>query len=453
MTLDPRGGLAGRIVQLAAPPPPAQEAAAPSGQAVKAAAAAIQDARVDWSKSSRAIGRIARDRKLGSRHRRAAVDLAWHVVRGRRLLDVLVGAPDGDAPARRLVEAAAVLFGGAPADIVGDPAARDGVLDPRHALLGWALGTAPTPAAALGAATSLPDWFAEQLLVDHAPEDAAAIARSLLGRAPLTLRVLRHRATREEVLADLAAAGVPASPSPLSPDAVVLHAAVNVPSLDVHKRGLVAVQDAGSQLLASLASGRRIVDACAGAGGKALAIAAALPGARVLACDVRRDALGEAGKRARRDGVSDRLRLVPVPKSGPLPDLVKRAYPADTVLIDAPCTGSGSLRREPAMRWARSPLEIQSLPRTQGAILDRFAPLVGPGGRLVYATCSLFAAENAEVVAAFVQRNPEFGLTPVHPLLPAEAQEALPPSPDGFLHLRPDRDSCDGFFAAVLLRR
>ena len=451
MILDPRGGEAGLLAQIAAPAAPAGDGPEPSAAALKAAAAAIQQARTDWSRSARAIGRIARDRSLGSRHRRAAVDLAWHVVRGRRLLDVLVGAPDGDAPARRLAEAAAVLFAGAPGETIRDSGARDGVLDPRHALLGHVLATGIAPETALGVAASLPDWFAAELLRDREPEDAASLARALLDRAPLTLRALRHRADRDAVTAALAADGIEAASSPLAPDALVLGRHANVQSLQAHKDGLIAVQDAGSQVLAGLAVGPKILDACAGAGGKALAIAST-GDVRVLACDVRRDALQEAGKRARFEGVERRVRTQVLPKDG-LPASIRAFGPVDTVLIDAPCTGSGSLRREPAMRWARSPLDVTRLPTLQGRLLDRFAPLVAPGARLVYATCSLFGVENDAVVRAFLDRSPGFDVVPVHDLLPASAQEVVAPAPDGFLRLRPDRHGCDGFFAAVLLRR
>ena len=366
---------------------------------------------------------------------------------------MLVGTPDGGASSRTLVEAAAVLWEAAPPRAIQDPDARAGVSDPGHTLLGWVFGTEPAPDRALGVAASLPDWFAREILRDRGVEDAAALARSLLGRAPLSLRVVPHRATREEVIAALAAQGSDASPSPLSPWAVLLDGHANAQSLDVWKRDLVDVQDAGSQLVARLAVGQSIIDACAGAGGKSLAIAGALPGARMLACDTRRSALDEGARRARREDAHERIRFLTITEDGRLPKAVRKFGPADTVLVDAPCTGSGSLRREPAMRWARSPLEVSRLPKVQGAILDRFAPHVAPGGRLVYATCSLFGVENEAVVRAFLTRQPEFALVPIDGLLPPDTLAAVGPSPDGLLRLRPDRHGCDGFFAAVLLRR
>ena len=178
--------------------------------------------------------------------------------------------------------------------------------------------------------------------------------------------------------------------------------------------------------------GDRVADFCAGAGGKTLALASLAPGARIVGCDVRAPALDQARKRARHAGVSDRIRFVPIPASGSLPDAIS---PSDAVLVDAPCTGSGALRREPHARWSRSPLAMHKFPGLQGRILDRFAPFVKPGGRMVYATCSLFDAENMQVVTEFLGRNRSFSLSDREPL-----------------HLRPDRDGCDGFFAAVLLR-
>ncbi len=451
--IDPRGGDAGLLVQLAAPATPQGEGLPPSETALVAASSAIDRARADWSRSARAMSAVARARRLGSRHRRQATNLAWNVVRGRRLLEVLVGAPDGGAPSRRLVEAAAVLWGRAPLEVIGDGSARDGVADPRHALLSWVFQSTPSPARALGVAASLPDWFATELLRDREPEDAASLAVSLLERAPLTLRVVAGRADRDDVVAALAAEGVIAEPSPLSPHALVVQGYTNVPGLDAYKRGLIDVQDAGSQILAGLVRGERIIDVCAGAGGKTLAIAGALPAARLLACDVRRPALDEGLRRAKREDVHERIRFLTIQPEGRLPKAVRKFGLADTVLVDAPCTGSGSLRREPAMRWARSPLDVARLPKTQVAIIDRFAHTVAPGGRLIYATCSLFGVENEAVVRAFLKGRTDFELVPVGEVLSAEVLTAVGPSPDGMLRLRPDRHGCDGFFGAVLLRR
>jgi 16S rRNA (cytosine967-C5)-methyltransferase len=436
--LDTRFGLAGELVQKAAPPPGSGQGRAPSRAALAAAAAAVDKARRDWSRSVQAVGGVARgERSLSSRDRRAASDLAWHVVRGRRLLGALLGEPDGDASSLDLVRAAAVLWDDAPRELVA-PSLRDGLDDPRHALLSWVRRAAPSPAAALGCATSLPDWFADELLADHPPDEAIGIAASLLGRAPLTLRVHRDRTSREAALAELAGAGIEATPSPLSPDGIDLGGRVNVRSLGPVQRGEASVQDAGSQRIAAMvepAAGERILDACAGAGGKTLAMASLAPGARILGTDVRRAALDQAASRAREAGLSDRLRFLTIPPSGPLPEVVSAFAPVDAVLIDAPCTGSGSLRREPHARWSRSPLEVQRLPALQGALLDRFAPLVKPGGRLLYATCSLFRRENESVVRDFLGRNSAFAR-----------------SENDTLALRPDLHGCDGFFAALLLR-
>jgi len=430
--LDPRGGLAGELVQRAAPAPGTGAGKRPPKPVLDAATQAIDRARTDWSKAPKAMMALSRDRSLGARKRRMASDLAWHVVRARRLLDVLVGGDDG-ASSADLVRAAAILFEGAPFELAS--AGRDGLEDPRHALLAYVLTTSPDPATALGVATSLPDWFAAELLADHEPEVAVAIARSLLGRAPLALRVHRDRLSRDAALAELGTAGIEATPSPDAPDAVLLAGRPNVHGLSLVQRGDASVQDVGSQRLAARLApqpGERVLDACAGAGGKTLALASLAPDARILACDVRKDALGRAMQRARAAGTSDRLRFVPIAPQGGLPDAV--TGPWDAVLVDAPCTGSGSLRREPHARWSRPPTAVDRMPALQGRILDRFAPLVRPGGRLLYGTCSLFRRENEDVVAAFLERHPDF---------------APDPAP---LRTRPDVDGCDGFFGALLLR-
>ncbi len=438
MIIDARGGVAGEIAQRAAPSPGTGEGRAPSKASIAAAAAAIDRARKDWSRSVRAISSISRgERSLGSRDRRAANDLAWDVVRGRRLLLALLGSEDGTASSSDLVRAAAVLFADAPA-ASAPRHGRDGLEDPKHALLSRVLQRGASPQAALGMATSLPDWFAAELLGQHDAAEACVIARGLLGRAPLTLRVHHDRTDRKTILAELAEAGVDASASPLAPFAIDLSGRVNVNALAVVQRGEASVQDAGSQRIAGLLApqlGEKILDACAGAGGKTLAMASLAPRARIIGCDVRPPALARAAKRARLAQLSDRLRFLAIPSSGQLPPALGVFAPVDAVLVDAPCTGSGSLRREPHARWSRPPTEIDRLPAVQASILDRFAPLVRPGGRLVYATCSLFVRENQDVVRDFLGRNQGFTLSEEEPL-----------------QSRPDRDGCDGFFAAVLLR-
>jgi 16S rRNA (cytosine967-C5)-methyltransferase len=212
------------------------------------------------------------------------------------------------------------------------------------------------------------------------------------------------------------------------------------------------VQDEGSQLVAECvdaAPGMLVVDACAGAGGKSLALASAMEGrGRIVACDVRQRVLDRGLGRSSRARYSC-VETVSLPDEGPLPErLLALRGKADRVLVDAPCSGSGSIRRTPHGRWRATERELAELPPRQLAILARTAPLVAPGGRLVYATCSLFRAENEDVVARFLSSEPSFSLLPLDAVLGAPRAASFG---DGkFLKLFPHIHDTDGFFAAVL---
>jgi 16S rRNA (cytosine967-C5)-methyltransferase len=440
--LIPRGGLDPEI---------ARRAARPGGlrDALVAGYGAI---RMDWRGARAAHGRVQRKaRSLNSADRRFMTDALALLVRHDRTIALLCDrAGLGDASRRDRVELARVLAAlTLGADLGADDVAetwldREAIADPVHTLTGWLLETRPTDSQAYGVAASLPDHFARRLLsLDDPIELAAALNR----RGPLCLRVNRPRATREEGLRLLAELGVEARPGELSADALLLERNIDVSGLAPVRDGLLEVQDEGSQLVAEVCAaqpGWRVVDACAGALGKSLALASAMQGkGSILAVDTRKQVLERGARRARRCGYTS-IRPLPLERLG-RPD-----GKADLVLVDAPCSGSGALRRRPWSRWAMPPQELAGLPAVQLSLLDRFAGFVRPGGRLVYATCSLFEEENEAVVDRFLTGRSGWRLAPLAAELPAARAERIG---DGrVLKLYPHRHGTDGFFAAVLLR-
>ncbi len=303
----------------------------------------------------------------------------------------------------------------------------------------------------LGERCDLPDWLVERLLPDLGEDALLALSRSLNQAAPLDLRVNTLKADRDAVLEALAADGLAAQPGPWSPVAVRL---ADKPSLARHPLfvdGKIEVQDEGSQLLGALLAPKRgemVVDFCAGAGGKTLQLGAMMKNTgRLYAFDVSDKRLSRLKPRAARAGLSN---VHPVVISGENDTRVKRlAGKADRVLVDAPCSGLGTLRRNPDLKWRQSPESVAELCDKQAAILAAAARLVKPGGRLVYATCSLLTEENDAVVDAFLAGHPDF-----QPLNAAEilAGQNIALDSGERLSLRPDRHDCDGFFAAVMQR-
>lgn len=445
---------AARIARQAAPRARSVEGieAFAQGPLLEGLARTMTEARTDWSGCRSVLARAGRSaRGLGSRRRRLHGDVLHALVRHDRTLDLLIDRAGLPSSASRSTRSRArtqagliVLFGLSPSSVEA-PFDAEELTDPGHLLTGWVLETDPSDADALGAAASLPTWIARELL--RALGDAAPdLAASLNARAPLAVRVLRGDV-------DATAAELDADPTPLSPQALVLRGRADLRGTSAFVEGRVVAQDVGSQLVAELVAaqpGEVVVDACAGAGGKTLALAAALEGrGRLLPCDVRPEALEEAGARLRRSGLSDLTEPVLLPGEGRLPRRLRRLEGAvDAVLVDAPCTGSGALRRRPQARWIARAADLVELPRTQRAILDRFAPLVKPGGRLVYATCSLFGPENDAVVDAFLAAHPDFSLG--SPAFDPPRDETLVDR--GCLRARPDLHGTDGFFAAVLRR-
>ncbi len=297
-----------------------------------------------------------------------------------------------------------------------------------------------------------PEWLEPKLVAAFGarlePEMAA-----LMAEAPLDLRVNLLKATREEALAALANAGLAAVETPLSPWGLRLPARVALGQIEVFRAGLIEVQDEGSQLIALLTDARpgmRVCDFCAGAGGKTLALAAAMGNTgHIVACDVLPGRLDRSAVRLRRAGVHT-VERVPLETERD-PWIRKHKSRFDRVLVDAPCTGIGTWRRNPDAKWRLKSERLSELVALQTRILASAARLVKPGGRLVYATCSLLPEENEGEVRAFLDSHADFAEVPV-----AEVWSALLPIPvptsDPTLTLTPASHGTDGFFLAVLER-
>jgi 16S rRNA (cytosine967-C5)-methyltransferase len=363
------------------------------------------------------------NRYAGSGDRRAIADLVYDALRRLRSAAWVAGA--GDNPTGRDLilgsltldgldpQAVSRLFTGAqyaPAMLTKTEAAR----------LGQPLDAAPRPVR-----LDFPDWLSPGLA--HIPDSALELTRH---RAPLYLRVNLLRGDREAAIAALAAERITAEPGPLSPTCLVVQSGAHtVTRSAAYHDGLVEVQDAASQAVSDYAQampGDTVLDFCAGAGGKTLAMAAAMvEQGKIHAHDIAPQRLAQLGERARRAGVSVNLLEL-----GQTDALTTRC---DLVFVDAPCSGSGAWRRNPDAKWRLTRDQLGAYTQTQDAILSQAAAAVRPGGRLIYATCSMLRAENEDRVAGFLATHADFH--------PGRAPLVLTPLDGG-----------DGFFASEILR-
>jgi len=391
-------------------------------------------------------------RYIGSGDRRAVSDRVWTVLRGRRR----IGWWLGDAPqsARLLVAASLLLEGWS----------KSGV---QQAFSGGQFAAAPLDRTEAAAVTKIeghtldhpampdavrleiPDWLLPHLVARFGtslPAEMAALALP----APLDLRVNLLKTDRDAAKAALAAEGWEAEPTKLSPWGLRIEGRRPVTSGPAFQSGLVEIQDEGSQLVAALVGaepGMRVVDWCAGAGGKTLALAGAMANkGQIVACDVSAPRLDGAVRRLRRAGVHNVERHLVEPGDK---WLKRRAGTFDRVLVDAPCTGTGTWRRNPDARLRLKPTDLAELLPKQASILDTAQTLVRKGGRLVYATCSLLEEENEAQVTSFLLRHAEFAVVP---LVRAWPLDQPPPNSGDFLSLTPARHGTDGFFTAMLER-
>lgn len=319
--------------------------------------------------------------------------------------------------------------------------------------LAMSLDTAPGAVRA-----ELPLWLFSRLTAQY--HDADQLTAALAEAAPLDLRVNTLKTDRDAVLRELNSATrihapLAAQPTPYSPDGVRLFEKPGLTRWPLYQEGRIEVQDEGSQLIARLVAPRRgemIADFCAGAGGKTLALGALMRSSgRLYAFDINAKRLAGLGPRLKRSGLSN---VHPIAISGENDVRVKRlAGKFDRVLVDAPCSGSGTLRRNPDLKWRFDENELARVNDVQARVLAAAARLVKPGGRLIYATCSLLELENQAVVAAFLADQPTFRPVPAADVLRSHGIDVPHAARfDPWFVMLPHLHGTDGFFAAVLER-
>jgi 16S rRNA (cytosine967-C5)-methyltransferase len=297
----------------------------------------------------------------------------------------------------------------------------------------------------------LPDWVIAALRERFDDEALLKHAQALQLSAPLDLRVNLVKSTREAVMDRLATDGFKARATPFSPAGLRLEGKPAINRHALFLEGVIEVQDEGSQLLAWMVEPRRgemVVDFCAGAGGKTLALGMLMRSTgRLYAFDISAYRLDQLKPRLARSGLSN---VHPQRIEGERDARIRRlAGKIDRVLVDAPCSGMGTLRRNPDLKWRQSPESVARMLVKQAKILDAASTLLKKGGRLVYSTCSLLAAENQGIIEAFLASHPDFRICPAREILERNRIEL---EAGDYLELWPATHGTDGFFAAVLER-
>jgi 16S rRNA (cytosine967-C5)-methyltransferase len=406
------------------------------------------------------IGRWARGhRYAGGGDRRAIRDLVYGAIRHKRQVEWWVERCGATVNVRSVLIAVLCLI--EHRDPAAVTAAFDGgryaaapLSDPECRLLeALAEGVLDDPAQPADVRANVPAWLMTRLEEAFGAETGPALD-ALAREAPVDLRVSTLKATRAEAAAVLAADGIEAAETLVSPLGLRLAGRVPLAASRAWRDGLVDLQDEGSQIVALIADarpGQQVVDYCAGAGGKALALAASMNNeGRIVACDTAASRLRRGRERLRRAGVG----IVEEHVIGP-DDAAWRLENAgrfERVLVDAPCSGSGAWRRSPDAKWRLTETELVALCDLQDRLLDEAAGLVAVEGRLIFATCSVLKCENEARIAAFLERDARFALVPVERIC-AEILSGAPVAVDGVLKLAPHRQGTDGFFAAILERR
>lgn len=392
------------------------------------------------------LSNFFRAHKSGARDRAFIAEAIYAVIRRKRSLERQIAETGTKVSPRFLLVTALIQvlgFGARQLDVALRPAERQWLAD---------LRAQPVPDYSQAEQLDFPDWLTEKLGARMPQTELTALANALNASAPLDLRVNVLKANPKLVLAQLVAEGMPATACRFSPFGIRL---ASKPALQKHAlflAGSVEVQDEGSQLLCQLVQPRRgemVVDFCAGAGGKTLALGAVMRSSgRLYAFDTSEHRLAKLKPRAARAGLSNVHSACIANES----DLrIKRlSGKIDRVLVDAPCSGLGTLRRNPDLKWRQTPASVAELCLKQRDILAAAAHLLKVGGRLVYATCSILDEENSAVVNAFLAEHPNFVRLSSRKILKAQGID-IDCRDD--LRLLPHTHGTDGFYAAVLERQ
>ena len=400
-------------------------------------------------------------RYAGSKDRRAIRDRVFATLRARARLDWRI-ARHGGAPAPRVrVIAALVEDGQSPQDLA---ALFDGTpygpapLDDNETHLASALANGDPAEMPRWVRGNYPAWLEDELIRAFGPDLDAEMA-ALDAEAPLDLRVNEAKARRDEVLAAFRSFGFDCAPTPFSPLGLRLTGRPRVTDHPLYRDGTVEIQDEGAQLAALLvdaAGAECVVDYCAGGGGKTLALAARMAGhGRLIACDIsprRLDAMTPRRARAGEDAIEIQVVAeVDDPWVAAHAGLADHGGLADRVLVDPPCSGTGRWRRDPDARWTLDPEALAGYGDQQRAIAAQAAGLVKPGGRLIYATCSVLPSENQDQAAWFAAQHPAFRPVPVADVW-RDVFGGEMPGAEPCLQLTPHRHAMDAFFIAIFER-
>lgn len=391
-------------------------------------------------------GYFRQHREMGSRDRAFAAETVYGCLRRYRWIEYVLRDLDRRGADLAAWQAAAYLLTqqGWSATVL-----RDAGMPEVVSRLSERIRTLDIARLPLAVRMDMPDWLAERLAAQYGEEEAVTLAQALNQAASLDVRVNTLKATRDDVAQRLAAEGYAVEPCRISPVCLRRDSRAPLFTTQAFRDGLFEVQDEGSQLLSLMLEPQpreRVVDFCAGAGGKTLHIGALMKNrGTVYAFDVSPKRLENLKPRLKRAGL-DNVRAVAIKNENDT-HVHRLRGTLDRVLVDAPCSGTGTLRRNPDIKLRD--LNLADITATQTRILDAAAQLLKSGGRLVYATCSLLREENDDIIAAFLERHPRFRLVPAAEILSRQGVTFDISEP--MLRLLPHRTGTDGFFAAAMV--
>jgi 16S rRNA (cytosine967-C5)-methyltransferase len=391
------------------------------------------------------------NRDLGSKERAFIAESVYGVIRRLRYLSVVTGNEDNDPDdARKLILAWLLRVQGRSLREL------DAILTEQQKEWAVEIKAKPTANLPLAVQADVRDWLWEKLVKQYGEAEALTICRSMMEQATLDLRVNTIKATPAEVLEKMHAENInnenTIAAMPHSPIGIRMPNRLGISKHVLFTEGKIEVQDEGSQLLSYLVAPKRghmVADLCAGAGGKTLALGALMRNTgRLYAFDVSEKRLNNLGKRLKRSGLSN-LNAQVISNENDL-KLKRLNGKFDRVLVDAPCSGLGTLRRNPDLKWRQTQHDIDELNIKQKNILSRAAKLAKVGGRVIYATCSLLQEENEAIAESFLEANPDFTLVLASEVL---AQQKINLDTGKYLKLLPHLHGTDGFFAAVFEKK